>query len=49
MASTFRLGPLRRSVLWRGDAAVLIGIGVIGLVIVLINVLFNYMLFNAKS
>ena len=32
-----------------GITAALIGIGVIGLVMVLINVLFNYMLFNVKS
>jgi len=32
-----------------GMTAALIGIGVIGLVMVLINVLFNYMLFNVKS
>jgi hypothetical protein len=32
-----------------GMTAALIGIGVIGLVMVLINVLFNYMLFNIKS
>ena len=32
-----------------GMTAALIGIGVIGLVIVLINVLFNYMLFNVKG
>jgi hypothetical protein len=32
-----------------GMTAALIGIGVIGLVMVLINVLFNYTLFNIKS
>ncbi len=32
-----------------GMTAALIGIGVIGLVMVLINVLFNYMLFNVKG
>ena len=32
-----------------GIAAALIGVGVIGVVMVLINALFNYMLFHAKS
>jgi hypothetical protein len=32
-----------------GIAVVLIGISVIGVVLVLINILFNYMLFHAKS
>jgi hypothetical protein len=36
-------------ILGGGFAALLVGIGVIGLVIVLMNALFNYMLFHAKS
>ena len=37
------------STLGGGIGAVLIGIGTAGVVLVLINVLFNYMLFHAKS
>ena len=45
--SAIMLGTV--STLGGGITAALMGIGVIGLVLVLINVLFNYMLFNVKS